>query len=452
MDGARGVTAESSPLLTDLYQLTMLDAYFARGMVDTATFELFVRHLPPGRTFLIAAGLEQALDFLAGLRFTPEELAWIASRRDLGPGLAARLADLTFTGDVDAMPEGTVCFPDEPLARITAPLPEAQLVESRLMNLIHFQTLVASKAARVVLAAAGRPVIDFGMRRAHGAEAALLAARAAYLAGMAGSSTVLAGLRFGIPLYGTMAHSYVQAHADEAEAFREFARARRGPVVLLLDTYDTERAASTVVAIAPALARDGIRVEAIRLDSGDLAAHARRVRDVLDAGGLCETKILASGNLDEHTVDALVASGAPIDGFAVGTRLDTSADVPYLDCAYKLQEYAGRPCRKRSEGKATWPGRKQVFRRYGRDGTIVEDVLTLADERPDGEPLLRPLMHAGRLVAGPASLEEARARAASQIATLPAAARALDGSYPVPVRIADALVALAARCDAAQAG
>jgi nicotinate phosphoribosyltransferase len=438
---------ESTALLTDLYQLTMLRAYFARGLTELAVFELFVRRLPAERAFLMAAGLEQALAFLASLRFTGDELAWVAARPGLGPALAERLAGLRFTGAVDAMPEGTVFFPDEPILRVTAPLPEAQLVESRLMNLLHFQTLIASKAARIVLTAPTKLLIDFGMRRSHGAEAGLLAARAAHLAGMAGTSTVLAGVRFGIPLYGTMSHAFVEAHDDEAEAFRDFARVHRQHVVLLLDTYDTERAAETVVAIAPELAGEGIAIEGVRLDSGDLAAHARRVRQILDAGGLRAVQILVSSNLDERAIAALLAAGAPIDGFAVGSRLDTSADAPYLDCAYKLQEYAGRPRRKRSEGKATRPGAKQVYRRYDRDGRIGEDVIALADDtRHDGEPLLRPVMRAGRCVGPSVSLADARAHAAAELATLPDALRRLDRSTAVLVRIAPSVSELMETC------
>src|SRR2546428_5878125 len=356
----------SSALLTDLYQLTMLQGYLTQRMEGTAIFEVFVRKLPPRRGFLVAAGLEQALTYLETLRFTPMELDWIAKSGRFSAALVEYLTQFRFTGDVHAMPEGTVFFPDEPILRVTAPLPEAQLVESRLLNLLHLQTLVASKAARAVLAAPGKLLVDFGMRRAHGAEAALLAARASYLAGLAGSATVLPNLRFGIPVYGTMAHSFVQAHDDEAEAFAHFAADDPEHAVHLLDTYDTEAAAAKVVA----LAREGVAVKGVRLDSGDLAEHARRVRRILDAGGLHEVTIVASGNLDEDALRDLIASGAPIDGFGLGTRLVTAADAPYLHCAYKLVESAGRPRRKRSEGQASWPGRKQIWRRHGDDGRM----------------------------------------------------------------------------------
>jgi nicotinate phosphoribosyltransferase len=438
------VTGEPSALLTDLYQLTMLHAYVRWGMEDTAVFELFVRRLPPERGFLVAAGLEQAVEFLETLRFTPDDLAWVAANERFDAAFARYLEGLRFTGDVDALPEGTPCFADEPLLRIVAPLPQAQLVETRLINLLHFQTLVASKAARCVLAARGTQLVDFGLRRAHGAEAGLLAARAAYLAGFAGTATVAAGVRFGIPLHGTIAHSFVEAHDDEAEAFRHLAAAAPSDTVLLLDTYDTEIAARRVVA----LARDGVAIKGVRLDSGDLGRHARNVRRLLDEAGLADVLIFASGNLDEQRIRQLLEAGAPIDGFGVGTQLASSADAPALDCVYKLQEYAGRPRRKRAEGKATWPGRKQVFRRYGPDGVMVGDVVTLAGETAEGEPLLRPVMRAGRRVARLPALAETRRRTAAALARLPGALRTLDPEASYPVAIAPALRALAAAIDA----
>jgi nicotinate phosphoribosyltransferase len=438
-------------LLTDLYQLTMLHAYFSRGMEEMAVFEFFVRSLPPGRGFLMAAGLEQVLAYLEGLRFTEAELEWVAREGRFSAAFVDYLARLRFTGDVHAMPEGTLFFPDEPILRVTAPLPQAQLVESRLINLLHFQTLVASKAARAVLAARGKLLVDFGLRRAHGAEAGLLAARAAYLAGFSGSATVLADMRFGVPVYGTMAHSFVQVHRDEEEAFASFARDQPEHAVLVLDTYDTEAAAAKVVALARQLHREGIHIQGVRLDSGDLAEHARRVRRILDEGGLGEVTIFASGNLDEYAVRDLLAAGAPIDGFGIGTRLDTSADAPYLDCAYKLQEYAGRPRYKRSEGKETWPGRKQVYRFYAPEGPMMADVVTLGDDPQDGEALLRPVMRSGQPVEPLPTLAESRFRAAEQLASLPERLRALDAAAldaaPYPVRISAAIHALAASVD-----
>jgi len=434
-----------------LYQLTMLQAYHEERMQETAVFELFVRRLPETRNFLVAAGLAQALEFLEGLRFTDEELSWLATTGFFRPDFLERLARLRFTGDVHAMPEGTIFFPNEPILRVTAPILEAQLVESRLINILHLQTLIASKAARCVLAGPGKALVDFGMRRAHGAEAAVYAARASYLTGFAGTATVLAGRLYGLPIFGTMAHSYIETHAHEAEAFERFAESQPGNVTLLIDTYDTEAAAETVVRLAPRLAERGIPVNAVRLDSGDLGEHARRVRAILDRGGLRQVRILASGNVDEHKIARLTAEGAPIDAYGIGTHLDTSADAPYLDAVYKLQEYAGTPRRKRSEGKATWPGRKQVYRRYRGDGTMAGDVLALEGDPQEGEALLVPVLRAGRRVRDD-SLADARARFRAGLERLPPALRALEPAPPYPVTVAPRLRALAAEVDRQLAG
>ncbi|MGZ8323097.1 MAG: nicotinate phosphoribosyltransferase, partial [Rhodoplanes sp.] len=435
---------EKSPLLTDLYQLNMMQAYLTNGLTGTAVFEFFVRRLPERRAFLLAVGLEQALDFLEGLRFSEEDLAYLASTGRFDQAMLGYLKSLRFTGDVDAMAEGTVYFPDEPILRVAAPLPQAQLLESRLINILHFQSLIASKAARVVLAAPGKLLVDFGLRRAHGAEAGLMAARASYVAGFAGSATVLAEELYGIPAYGTMAHSYVQAHDDEIAAFESFARARPNNLTLLIDTYDTEAAAKRVVELAPSLKADGILVQAVRIDSGDIAALSRRVRQILDQGGLPDTRIFASGGLDEDSISALVRAGAPIDGFGVGTSLTTSSDAPTLDCVYKLQEYAGVPRRKRSAEKQTWPGRKQVWRRYAPSGAMIADVLSLESDRQEGEPLLQPVMRQGRRLGLKPSLADIRARAAAELANLPRALQQLEPERVYPVRIGESLIALTA--------
>ncbi len=436
-------------LLTDLYELTMLQAYFEQRMAGVAVFEFFVRKLPAQRHFLVAAGLAQVVEYLADLRFTAEELTWLAASGRFSGPFVTSLADLRFTGDVDAMPEGTVFFADEPILRVTAPIREAQLVESRVMNLLHYETLAASKAARCVLAAPGRLLVDFGLRRAHGAEAALLSARASYLAGFAGTATVEAGRQFGIPVFGTMAHSFVQAHADETLAFEHFARAQPDNAMPLIDTYDTERAAQRVVELAARLRADGIRIKGVRIDSGDLGEHARRVRAILDAGGLRDATIFASGNLDEYRLRELVAQQAPIDGFGIGTRMNTSADAPFLDCAYKLEEYDGRARRKRSEGKATWPGRKQVYRRYDAAGHSESDTLTLVDDAASGVPLLLPVMRGGRPTGIAMELAAARERTRVELARLPESLRGLDEAPPYPVTVSPALRALAASVDAA---
>ena len=437
---------ETSVLLTDVYQLTMLQGYFSQGMEGTAVFEFFVRKLPKGRGFFIAAGLEQVLEYLENLHFTPQELEWMASSGRFGKDFVDYLSRLRFRGDIHAMPEGTVFFPDEPILRVTAPIPQAQLVETRVINLLHFQTVIASKAARSVLVAPGKLLVDFGLRRTHGAEAGLLAARAGYLAGLSGTSTVLAGPVFGIPLYGTMAHSFIQAHDTEAQAFDHFAHTQPDGVVLLLDTYDTEAAAEKVVTLAPRLRKEGIIIKGVRLDSGDLGDHARKVRRILDEGGLKDVRIFASGNLDEYILRDLVAS-APIDGFGIGSRMDTSADAPYLDCAYKLQEYEGQPRRKRSEGKATWPGRKQVYRFLGSDGCMAYDILTLEEDPQGGQSLIQPFMRAGKRLGPPTPLTDLRKRAAAQLALLPVHLRRLEETPQYPVRISQSLHELARRLD-----
>ena len=453
MEAQRRSDPGLSALLTDLYQLTMLQTYYERGMTDTAVFELFFRRLPPKqRNFLLAAGLEQVVEFLEELRFQPDELEWLARQNHFTPKFVDQLAQLRFTGDVDAMPEGTVLFASEPIIRVVAPLPEAQLVETRLMNLMHFQTMIASKAARAVIQAPDKLLVDFGLRRAHGAEAGLLAARATYLAGMSGTATVLAGTMYGVPIFGTMAHSFIQAHESETEAFENFARSHPDNITFLIDTYDTEAAAHKIVKLAPKLIRDGIKIRAVRLDSGDLAEHARKVRRIFDEGGLPEVRIFASGGIDEFALrDLLRIKRAPIDGFGIGSGMDTSYDVPTFDCAYKLQEYAGRARRKRSEGKATWPGRKQVYRRYGADQCMSGDLLTLEQDAQPGEGLLKPVMRGGRRLAGLDTLEQARDRARDQLARLPEPLRSLEAAPLYPVTVSNALKGLAEEVDREQA-
>jgi nicotinate phosphoribosyltransferase len=438
---------EVSPLLTDLYQINMIQAYLDHGDTQTAVFEFFVRTLPARRGFLLAAGLEQALDFLEGLRFSAADIAWLHGTGRFRQNLIDHLADFRFGGEVHAMPEGTVFFANEPILRVTAPLPQAQFVETRLINILHFQILVASKAARMMLAAPDKVLVDFGLRRAHGAEAGLMAARASYLTGFAGSATVLAGERYGIPLYGTMAHSFIEAFGDETAAFEAFARARPQNLVLLLDTYDTEAAARKVVALAPRLQAAGITIRGVRLDSGDLIKLSKSVRSILDAGGLKEVTIFASGGLDEDSLLAFARAGAPIDGIGIGTSLTTSADVPNIDCVYKLQEYAGLPRRKRSENKATWPGRKQVWRRYGVDGRMAGDVLSLEGREKPGEPQLKLVMKNGKRLQPSPPLEEIRLRVKHELARLPEPLRRLEPGTTYPVEVADDLVQLAAEVD-----
>jgi nicotinate phosphoribosyltransferase len=340
-----------------------------------------------------------------------------------------------------------VFFANEPLLRVTAPLPEAQLVETRLINILHFQSLIAAKAARMVLCAPGKLLVDFGLRRAHGAEAGLLAARASYIAGFSGTATMLASKLYGIPIYGTMAHSFVQAYDNETAAFEAFARSRPENLILLIDTYDTEDGARKVASLAPRLEAAGITIRGVRLDSGDLVALSKSVRRILNDAGLGNVTIFASGGLDEDELARFAREQAPIDGFGIGTSLTTSFDVPGLDCAYKLQEYAGLPRRKRSTGKATWPGRKQVWRRYDSDGRMREDILSEENDGQPGEPLIQAVMRNGRRLRPSPSLAEVRARAARDLERLPEPLRRLDPDARYPVRVTDALKQLASEVD-----
>jgi nicotinate phosphoribosyltransferase len=421
-------------LLTDLYQLNMMAAYHEHGLTGVAVFELFFRRLPARRGFLVAAGLDQALNFLETIAFTADDIAAIRGLGHFHRRLPRRAEFVSLRRRCrgDAGRHGIFCRrADHPGDRTLA---AGSICRNRLVNLLHFETVIASKAARMVLAAPGKALVDYGLRRAHAAEAGVLAARASYLVGFSGTATVEAGVAFGIPLYGTMAHSFVQAHDGETLAFEHFARSHPRDLVLLIDTYDTERGARRVVDLAPRLEAQGIEISGVRIDSGNLGEHAVRVRHILDEGDLDGVKIVASGGLDEDILMAFSAAGAPIDAYGIGTSLTTSPDVPALDCAYKLQEYAGRPRRKRSEGKATWPGRKQVWRRYDEMGRMTGDIVSLADERPGGEPLLRPVMRGGRRPPGGPDLTASRDLARDQLARLlPALQRLEPFDYPVDI-------------------
>jgi nicotinate phosphoribosyltransferase len=432
-------------MVTDLYELTMAAAYQAAGLEREATFELFVRSLPPERRFLVAAGLDDALAGLEAWRFPPDDVAYLDGLGLFPAGFAERLAELRFRGDVWAVPEGEVVFAGEPLVRVTGPLVEAQLVETWLLNRIGSHTLLASKAARVALACGSRSFVDFSARRDHGVDAAMTAARAAWIAGAAGTSLVAAGRRFGIPLSGTMAHSFVMSHDDERDAFRAYARCFPQGVVLLIDTYDTVRGARRAAEVAHELAGEGITISGVRLDSGDLASLAVEVRAVLDDAGLRDVQILASGDLDEHRIEGLLAAGAPIDAFGVGTQLGTSGDAPALGVVYKLVEDASGPRIKLATGKVTLPGRKQVWRAADRDVVSLHD-----EEVPDARPLLRPVMAGGRRL-GAEPLDRIRDRCVAALAALPPALRDLDraaGSAPGPswpVEVSAGLSGLASR-------
>ncbi|MGP0594800.1 nicotinate phosphoribosyltransferase [Nitrospira sp. T9] len=421
-------------LFTDLYELTMLHAYYEEGMMADAVFTLFVRRLPVRRNFLLACGADTVLDYLETIRFSEDDLAYLDSLRQFSGRFLNWLRDFRFTGEVYAVPEGTPVFANEPILEIVAPLPQAQIVETFIMNQIHVQTVLASKAQRVVAAAEGRPVIDFGPRRMHGIDAALKAARAFWIGGVAATSNVLAGKLYGVPVAGTMAHSYIQSHENEATAFRAFAQLYP-ETVLLVDTYDTLAGVRKVIDLARALG-DDFKVKAVRLDSGDLLDLSRRARRLLDDAGLRDVEIFVSGGLDEDAIAALVSSGAPIDGFGVGTSMGVSSDAPDLDIAYKLSEYAGKGRLKLSTGKPILPGRKQVFRIVEGEHD-VRDVIACDDEVPVGRPLLVPMMRNGkRLPERRVDLTTARQYAQEQISRLPERVRAItpaDSAYPVEV-------------------
>ena len=431
---AAWVTADNAALFTDLYELSMAQAYVADGMADAeATFSLFVRRMPAARNVLLACGLESVLSYLETLHFSEDSLRYLASVGRFTPRFLDWLRALRFTGSVRAVPEGTPVFAEEPILEITAPIAQAQIVETFVMNQVHAQTMQASKALRVVQAAAGRRVVDFGARRDHGTDSAVKAARAFWIAGGDATSNVLAGRLFGLPVTGTMAHSYVQAFGSEAEAFRAFAR-RYPDTTLLVDTYDTLQGVRRVADLARELGGN-FSVRAVRLDSGNLAELAKGARAILDGAGLADVQIFASGSLDEHRIAATLAAGAPIDAFGVGTQMGVSGDAPSLDTVYKLTAYAGHGRLKLSPGKYVLPGRKQVWRTL-RGAEAAGDVIAREEESLPGRPLLQLVMDGGaRLAAGAPALDDIRAYARAQIASLPAPLRGLAAADP-PFRVA----------------
>ncbi len=425
----------SAALLTDLYQLTMLQAYHREQLTDTAVFDLFVRRLPPDRNYLVACGLDDVLQYLENFCFSTEAIEYLATLEGFSTGFLDDLAALRFRGDVYAVPEGTPVFANEPIVEVVAPLPEAQVVETFLLNQVSFQTMVASKAARVVAAAAERDVVEFGLRRLHGTDAGMKAARASFISGVAATSNVLAGKVYGIPVAGTMAHSYVEAHDSELDAFRAFAGLYPDST-LLVDTYDTLQGVRNVIRLADEMGKD-FDVHSVRLDSGDLASLAGGTRRLLDDAGLHGIEIFASGSLDEYRIAQLIEAGAPITGFGVGTKMGVSADHPSLDSAYKLVAYAGRSRMKLSTGKSNLPGRKQVFR------TESRDQIALHDEIVEGRPLLVKVMQDGRRTpAGTRTLRQVAEHARAELERLPAALRRLEPvARPYPVDVSPALAA-----------
>jgi nicotinate phosphoribosyltransferase len=412
------VTGSNAGLLTDLYEITMAASYHEQGMTGQATFDLFVRELPASRNFLIVGGLQQALDYLEGLSFDEEATDYLRSLRMFDESFLEYLRGFEFTGEVWAVPEGEAVFPPEPIVRVTAPMIEAQIVETFLLNCITFQTMIASKAARVSLACGDKRFVDFSLRRDHGADAGLKGSRASFIGGASGTSNVLAGMTYGIPVSGTMAHSYIMAFESETEAFQAYARQFPERAVLLIDTFDSEEGARRAAQVAKELSSEGIQVGGVRLDSGDLGPLARSVRKILDEAGLGEMQIFLSGDLDEYRIKSLLEEGAPVDAFGVGTQMGTSADSPALGGVYKLVEDERGPKIKLSTGKATLPGRKQVYRFQSE--IFDYDLIGLeGEEVPGARPLLEKVMKSGRRLAEPEPLEALQERCRSALGLLP---------------------------------
>lgn len=431
---------ENQTLLTDLYQLTMAQAYFQAGRMGTATFSLFIRSYPPQRGYFVAAGLRDVLDYLEDFAFDAKAIDFLAAENLFSDDFLHYLGDLRFTGQVSAVPEGRIFFVDEPALELTAPIIEAQIVETFIINQIHLQTLIATKAARCAQAAGGRPVVDFALRRTHGSDAGMKVARASYLAGFAGTSNVMAGRRYGIPLVGTMAHSFVSSFEREIDAFRAYTASFPNNAILLIDTYDTLAGARNAVRIAEEMAQRGQKLIGVRIDSGDMAGSALEVRRILDGAGLGAVKIIGSGGLDEFELDRLAA--APYDSYGVGTKMGVSGDAPWADIAYKLVEYEGRPVLKLSAGKSSWPGRKQLFRQNNSAGKAEKDIIGLRDEEIAGERVIQEVMRAGRTIVTYPTLPEIRAMLAADLAALPDGVKRIREPSRFPVEFTPELKAL----------
>jgi nicotinate phosphoribosyltransferase len=422
-------------LLTDLYQFTMAQGYFQSGRLDPATFSLFVRSYPPNRGYFVAAGLADVLGFLEKLSFSRAAIDYLRSTKVFAADFLDYLAGIRFTGNVRALPEGRLFFKDEPILEITAPIVEAQLVETFVINEVHLQSMIATKAARCVDAAGGRSVVDFSLRRTHGIDAGMKVARSSYLAGFAGTSNVLAGREYGIPVVGTMAHSFVSSFEHEIDAFRAFVASFPDNSTLLIDTYDPTSAARKAAQVAREMAARGQKLRGVRIDSGDLAALAREVRRIFDDAGFSDVKIVGSGGLDEFDLAEFAAANVPFDSYGVGTKMGVSADQPWMDMAYKLVEHNGRPVMKLSAGKASWPGAKQVFR-FADGRGLKKDVIALRDEAvAGGEPLLQTVMENGKTQSADPSLEEIRARFLAEFRLLGEKVKVLRDpeSYPVEI-------------------
>jgi len=429
-------------LLTDFYELTMCASYFENKRNEAATFDLFIRKLPPNRSYFVFAGLEQVLLFLENIKFHEDQIKYL-KRQKLSAQFLEYLKDFKFTGEVWSVPEGTVVFPDEPLIRITAPIIEAQLVETFILNTVNLQTMIATKASRVVCAAQGKPVIEFGLRRTQGTDAGMKAARCSYLAGANGTSNVLAGMKYGIPVFGTMAHSYIMSFDHEIDAFRSFAKTFPENSTLLIDTYDDLKGAENAALVAKEMEKKGHKLNAVRLDSGDLLGLSKRVRQILDAHKLQYVKIFASGDLDEYAIEELVKKGAKIDAFGVGTRMSTSFDRPYVDVVYKLSGKVERgvfvPAMKLSKGKITLPGKKQIFRHLDKEGKYVKDTIGLEHEKIKGEPLLVHVMRKGHITYDAPALDEIRKKNLKNLAQLPNGYKSLTNAPSYPIVLSPAL-------------
>jgi len=393
---------ENLTLLTDLYQLTMAQGYFREQQLGVATFSLFIRSYPPNRGYFVAAGLHDVLQYLEEFSFDSPALDYLATQKLFTDDFLHYLGDLKFAGEVWAIPEGRLFFKDEPVIEVTAPVIQAQIAETFIINQVHLQSIIATKAARCVHAAGGRPVVDFALRRTHGSDAGMKVARASYLAGFVGTSNVMAGKEYGVPIVGTMAHSFVMSFEREIDAFRAYAASFPRATILLIDTYDTLVGARNATTVGREMAARGEKLIGVRIDSGDLPAQARAVRQILDESGLQQVKILGSGGLDEYHLADFTAAQAPFDSYGVGTKMGTSADAPWTDISYKMVEYAGRPVQKLSTGKISWPGKKQVFRQLDERHQLRGDILGLREEKfADCEPLLEKVMENGRAVNSP---------------------------------------------------
>jgi nicotinate phosphoribosyltransferase len=435
----KGITEENMSLFTDFYELTMCASYFDNRDFEPATFDLFIRRLPENRSYFLFAGLEQALLYLQKIKFTEEHLSYLKKQGFNEPFLDY-LKEFQFTGDVWAVPEGTVAFPNEPLIRVTAPIIEAQIIETFLLNTINLQTMIATKASRVVHAAEGKSIIEFGLRREQGIDAGMKVARCSYIAGCQGTSNVLGGMAYGLPVFGTMAHSFVMSYQKEIEAFRAFAKTFPNKSTLLIDTYDDIAGAEKAAVVAKELEAQGFKLGGVRLDSGNLAETSKKVRKILDDNGLGYVKIFASGDLDEFKIAELLKNGAKIDSFGVGTKMGTSADRPYLDVIYKLCETMTEPevfspIMKLSKGKITLPGRKQVYRFKDSAGHFERDVIALASEKVEGEALLVKVMENGKLTYDLPSLEKIRDYALQNLSNLPSQYKSLVNAKEYPVEL-----------------